>query len=316
MISNEVALSSADEGNEEAGMTDRTELLEAALDSLAEGIVLAGPERRVVFWNLAAEAITGHAAIDLLGRPVHEALESLVVGGARQWTRQAGVDVSPGRGSLIHLRHRLGHDVPVMVRVLALRDGLGGSVGTAAVFHPAESLDALPHGECGKGAGVESSQAGLQDRLQTAFEDFLRGQLSFGVLWITVDQAHDLRKTHGANACEAMLKKVEYALANGLRPGEEVGRWGDDEFLVVSHERSAEMLAMHAQSLAGLARTAEFRWWGDRVSLTVSIGAAQADSGETLAELLERAQIAMSSSVQAGGNHITSGPGRLACLPS
>ncbi|MGD0735451.1 MAG: diguanylate cyclase [Terracidiphilus sp.] len=261
-------------------------------------------------------ARSGHAASDLLGRPVHEALESLVVGGARQWTSQDGAPVTQGRGSLFHLRHRLGHELPVMVRVLALRDGLGGSVGTAAVFHPAESLDALPHGECGEGAGVEASQAGLQDRLQTEFEDFLRGQLSFGVLWITVDQAHDLRKTHGANACEAMLKKVEYALANGLRPGEEVGRWGDDEFLVVSHERSPEMLAIHAQGLAGLARTAEFRWWGDRVSLTVSIGAAQADLGETLAELLERARGAMSSSIQEGGNHITSGPRRLACLPS
>jgi hypothetical protein len=49
------------------------------------------------------------------------------------------------------------------------------------------------------------------------------------------------------------------------------------------------MLAAHAQALAGLARTADFRWWGDRVSLTVSIGAAQADSSETLANLLERA---------------------------
>lgn len=297
-------------------MIDRTELLEAALDSLTEGIVLAGPERRLVFWNLAAEAITGHAGAELLGRPVHEALESLVVGGARQWTSQIQGGVAPGRGLLIHLRHRLGHDLPVMVRVLPLRDGLGGSVGTAAVFHPAESLDALPVGECGEGAGVEASQESLQDRLQTEFEDFLRGQLPFGVLWITVDQAHDLRKTHGANACEAMLKKVEYALANGLRPGEEVGRWGDDEFLVISHERTPEMLAMHAQSLAGMARTADFRWWGDRVSLTVSIGAAQANSDETLADLLERARSAMSSSIQTGGNHITPGPGRLACLPS
>ena len=75
-----------------------------------------------------------------------------------------------------------------------------------------------------------------------------------------------------------------------MRPAEELGRWGDDEFLVISHEHTPEMLAAHAQALAGLARTADFRWWGDRVSLTVSIGAAQADLDETLAQLLERAQ--------------------------
>ena len=76
------------------------------------------------------------------------------------------------------------------------------------------------------------------------------------------------------------------------------------------------MLAAHAQSLAGLARTTEFRWWGDRVSLTVSIGAAQAELGEPLAELLDRAQAAMFVSVRAGGNHIAAAQGRPSCLPS
>ena len=108
------------------------------------------------------------------------------------------------------------------------------------------------------------------------------------------------------------------ALAQGLRPAEEAGRWGDDEFLIISHERTAEMLAAHAQALAGMARTADFRWWGDRVSITVSIGAAQAchDRNEGLAQLLESAQNAMESSIHAGGNCITSAAGGQKCLPS
>lgn len=297
-------------------MSDRTELLEAALDSLPDGVGLAGLEGEVAFWNRAAEAITGHPGAAILGRPVREVLELLVVGGARQWTRQTDAESHPDCGSLVHVRHLLGHEVPAMARVLVLRDGLGGRVGAAVVFHPAERLDALPHGDCGESAGVEASQAELEDRLQAEFADIARGQLPFGVLWITVDQGHELRKTHGARACEAMLEIVEHTLANGLRPGEEVGRWGEDEFLVISHERTPEMLAAHAQVLAGLARTADFRWWGDRVSLTVSIGAAQADLAETLAQLLERAKQAMVSSIHAGGNHITPAPGGQACLPS
>jgi diguanylate cyclase (GGDEF)-like protein len=113
-----------------------------------------------------------------------------------------------------------------------------------------------------------------------------------------------------------MIQKVAQALAKGLRPTEKLGRWGDDEFLVVSHERTPEMVASHAQALAGLARTADFRWWGDKVSITVSIGTAQADQAGTLADLLGRAKAAMSSSFHAGGNQITSAPGGQACLPS
>ena len=113
-----------------------------------------------------------------------------------------------------------------------------------------------------------------------------------------------------------MIEKVERALGNGLRPAEEMARWGDDEFLVLSLERTPEMLAAHAQTLAGLARTADFRWWGDRVSLTVSIGAAQAKREKRWSHLLERAQAAMFSSFHEGGNQITSAPGGQACLPS
>ncbi len=106
-----------------------------------------------------------------------------------------------------------------------------------------------------------------------------------------------------------------------------MGYWGDDEFLIVSHERSADMLSAHAQMLAGLARTADFRWWGDRVSLTVSIGAAQAgnDAAETLTQLLKRAREAMEASSHEGGNRVTEAVSNSAasaahedspCLPS
>jgi diguanylate cyclase (GGDEF)-like protein/PAS domain S-box-containing protein len=296
-------------------MADRTELLEAALDSLPGGIALVDAGGRVAFWNRSAEAITGYAGVDLLARLESEALETMLIG-QRPGEQEPCLGVQPGTGAMVHLRHKLGHDVPVMMRALVLRDGLGERIGLAAIFHPAESLDELPYGESSEGAVVEAGRAEFEERLEAAFDDFRQGGETFGVLWLTVDQAQGLRKTHGAGACNAMLEKVERVLANGLRPAEKMGRWGDDEYLILSHERTPEMLASHAQVLAGLARTADFRWWGDRVSLTVSVGAAQAERDGSLIGLLERAKAAMSSSIHAGGNHITSAPGGKACSPS
>ena len=295
---------------------DRTELLESALDSLTEGIALAGQDGRVALWNRTAETISGFTRAEVVGRTVREMLNVIVVGGVQHWIRQTGAEKTPQRGVLVELRHKASHDVPVVARVLSLRDGMGGRIGTGVVFHPAESIDALPHGELGEDSSVGESQTEVEDRLATMHEDFLRSDISLGVLWVTVDQARGLRRTHGARACEAMLEKMERTLASGLKPAEEIGRWGDDEFLVLSHERSLPMLAAHALNLAGQARTTDFRWWGDRVSLTVSIGAAQAERGEPLGGLLERAQTAMLESVRTGGNHITAAQGRHACLPS
>jgi len=297
-------------------MADRAELLEATLDSFPEGAALLGENCRVVYWNQAAQAITGYATQEVVGRPAPETLRPLLECCAAPGSNEANPLHAPGRGFLIHTQHKLGHDVFAMARLLMLRDGMGARIGTAILFHPAECLDALPHGACGDDAELEASLDDLKDRLQTLFEDFAHGGPAFGVLWISVDQAHDLRRTHGTGACDAMLQKVERTLAQGLRPGEHLGRWGEDEFLVTSHERTAALLAAHAQTLGGMARTAEFRWWGDRVSLTVSIGAAQAEREGTLQELLERAKAAMLASFHAGGNHITAAPEGPSCLPS
>ena len=301
-------------------MADRAELLEATLDSLPEGVALLGQDCRVAFWNQAAQAITGFSPLDMVGLPTPEPLMPLLtwcdMHKSAEFCSDRDSSLEKGHVFLVHVHHKLGHEVSVMLRLLVLRDGLGARIGTAVLFHPAECVDALPHGAMGEDEFVEASLADLKERLGSLYEDFANGGLTFGVLWITVDQAHDLRKSHGAGACEAMLKKVERALAQGLRPGEYLGRWGDDEFLIVSHERTPAMLAVHAQVLAGQARTADFRWWGDRVSLTVSVGAAQAERGGTLTELIERAKAAMLSSFHAGGNHITSAPEGHSCSPS
>jgi diguanylate cyclase (GGDEF)-like protein/PAS domain S-box-containing protein len=305
------------QGMKEDGMADRTELLESALDMLPDGLAVFGAEGEVVLWNHAAEAITGYAGVELLMRPVPEVLGALVVEGTRLAEVRPGWLAHAGRGAMVQLRHKLGHEIPVMTRRLVLRDGLGGRIGTAAMFHPAASLDALPHGEAGEDTEVAASQVDLDDRLNGEFEDFLRGGLPFGVLWIGVDQAHELRRTHGAGACAAMLEKVQRALRAGLRPAEEMGRWGEDEFLVIAHERTAEMLAGHARTLAGLARTTDFRWWGDRVSVTVSVGAAQAEFGRSgdLAQLLECARKAMIAGMREGGNRVVSAEKERECSP-
>jgi PAS domain S-box-containing protein len=59
-------------------MANRSELLEAALDNLPEGIALVDDECQVLFWNRAAEAITGHSGLELVERPAPETLKPLL----------------------------------------------------------------------------------------------------------------------------------------------------------------------------------------------------------------------------------------------
>jgi len=290
------------------------ELLAMALDAMEEGIAVLEGESRVLYWNPAAAAMTGYSGADLLARPLPIDFYTMDRGrnAAQDKTEDEtgdGTGQTTGwtdRPVLVLLRHCEGHVLPAMLRRTPLRNALGRRVGTLLRFHPVETVDTLPHGNMDEDDGqhVEHSQAEIEDRLDEAWQEWTTCQVPFGLLWITVDQAAMLRKTHGGDASEAMLAIVERTLLHALRPTEILGRWGSNEFLVLCHERTPEMLMLHARHVVGLARTADFRWWGDRVSLTVSIGAAQARQDEKLADLLKRAQRAMQASQTAGGNKV------------
>ncbi len=277
-------------------MADRTELLEAALNSMPQGMALLDAQDLVAFWSQPAEAITGYCRAELIGQPLPEDLAALAV-----HPHAAGTE--GGRGLLAQLRHKAGHEVPCLARTSLLHDELGGPIGTAILFHPAERLDALPHGE-GDDDDLEQTREEFEERLRTEFEDFENGGEPLGVLWIGIDQGAELRQTHGMGAFRSMLDKMQRSLAIGLRPADELARWGEEEFLVIAHERTPEMLSAHGRVLAGLARTTDFRWWGDRISLTVSVGAAQARRGEALAELLRHAREEMRTAMLEGGNRV------------
>ena len=290
-------------------MVDRAELVEAALEAYREGLALLDGEDRVIFWNRAAEGITGYASAQVLGRQIPGPLGALTL--SPVW--EADSRIAPNaRGAVVHAQHLVGDDLPVMARRMVLRNSLGERIGTAAIFHCADQSSAFLYGENGNSGVGGDRQSDLQERLEMEYQAALRGGAPLGVLWITVDRAWELRKTHGARACEAMLGTVERTLANALIGSEGVGRWSEDDFLVVAREGGGEQLASRAQVLAGVARTADFRWWGDRVSITVSIGVAIAEGTEPLANLLQRARLATEASLHAGGNHVTSAQGRQA----
>ncbi|HEY5254960.1 MAG TPA: diguanylate cyclase [Acidobacteriaceae bacterium] len=318
-------------------MGDRMAMLEATLDLMEEGIAVLDEQSRVVYWNQAAATLTGYTAQDMVCLPCPEGLfrvdqqhRDKVVARAEAelkagLTEGAGISrlsatmpsAEPARTSdpflerltLVSIHHKLGHEVPGMLRKVALQDSQASPMGAVLLFYPAEEVDALPRGESGEAVGIEASQAEMEDRLDAAHHQWSTSGMPFGLLWITVDQARSLRKTHGKDACEAMLRAVEDTLLRQMKPAEAIGRWGDNEFLIIAHERSAQLLTDHARRLAGLARIVDFRWWGDRIGLTLSIGTSFAIEADTLPCLLHRARQAMRTSEYAGGNHVTEARG-------
>src|SRR5579863_1247354 len=103
-------------------MADRAELVEAALEVYREGLALLDCGDRVIFWNRAAETITGYPCAQVLGRQIPSPLEPLA---SCPVSESDDKNYASARGAVVHAQHMRGHDLPVMVRRIMLRDGLG-----------------------------------------------------------------------------------------------------------------------------------------------------------------------------------------------
>ncbi|UCE82484.1 MAG: sigma 54-interacting transcriptional regulator [Deltaproteobacteria bacterium] len=118
------------------------ENLERILDNLMEGIIAHDKERRILFFNRAAERITGYDRIDILGRDCHEAFGAPFCGGRcsfcgeppNSWTR---VDYP------LNIVSKQGDPRRIEMSVTGMTDETGCFVGVLAAFRDVTDLIGL-----------------------------------------------------------------------------------------------------------------------------------------------------------------------------
>jgi PAS domain S-box-containing protein len=122
-------------------LTDK-ENLELILDSLMEGIIAHDMERRILFFNRAAENITGYQRTEVLGRDCHEVFGGPFCGGRcsfcgeppNSWTR---LDYP------LNIVSKEGAPRRIEMTVTGMTDGVGCFTGVLAAFRDVTDLIGL-----------------------------------------------------------------------------------------------------------------------------------------------------------------------------
>ena len=109
------------------------------MDSLYDGVYFVDRERRITYWNKSAERLTGYSAAEVMGRCCSDNLLVHVDDSGQQLCTTAcplSQTIGDGqpRDANVHLRHKLGHRVPVAVRVGPICDQQGRIIGAVEVF--------------------------------------------------------------------------------------------------------------------------------------------------------------------------------------
>jgi PAS domain S-box-containing protein len=294
------------------------EVYRSVLESLPTGIYLVDTSRRITLWNDSAEKLTGYLRQEMIGRGCYDDLMLHCDG-----STAAQCDVSCPLLQTMHdgqpreldvfMRHKDGQRIPVRVRAVPIRDEHGVIVGAAecmderpvfpiADIHPWRfgatlSMDA---------AAIPNHQAILA-RLLAGLEDFAAGHIPFGVLSIAIDGLDRLRHRDGHQAVNAVLHVTARTLSRNLGPNGMIGsgsRRFNDRFTAIVENSTAEALQKTAGLLKRLVSLEAIPWWGDRISVTLSMGGTMVRDGDTPESLLERADEALDASLLEHGDHV------------
>jgi len=290
------------------------EIYRALLESLPIGVYLTDRNGQIAFWNTRAERITGHLGQEVIGHLCHDNLlmhcdENQVLCASTGPLEQTIQDGRPHEAN-IFLRHKEGQRVPVRVRSVAVRDEFGAIVGAAECFEERSFRAAetrCPHlpadATLDEVTQIPDRQAALAGFI-AALQEFAVSQVSFGVLSIAIDNLDHLRQVYGCPAVSAVLYAVAQTLTGGTRPDDLVGRWREYRFTALVAGSAADGLRSCAERLRRLVSLASVPWWGDRLSVTVSMGGTLARPGDTVDSLLERAEETLQAAMAAQADSV------------
>lgn len=288
------------------------------LNRLREGVYFLDREKRIVFWNKAAEQLTGYREDEVLGRCCSDHIlmhlddQGTILCGERCPSSQCLADGYPMEFNSCFL-HKEGYRVPGHVRLLPCRENAGKIVGVAQVFSDisprlnmppkTEELERLKLLDAQTESG---NKRFLKIYLEARIEEMRKYRLPLGLLFVDIDNFANVNEIYGRIIGDKIIRMVAKSLANNARFTDVVGRWGEDQFLVVLLNVREEKLDVVANKLRLLTQRSGIPVGNAYLGVTVSIGFTEARQRDTVESLIDRAGKLMRHAKRLGKNRVCS----------
>ena len=284
------------------------------LAAMTEAVYAVDRHRRIMYWNTAAEQLTGYSAAEVVGRRCQDNLLNHVDETGRQLCGNgcpllATVQDGQTREALVLLHHRAGHCLPVAVRAAALRSADSTIIGAVEVFHDDSRYRAVNNLlDTAQREALTDPLTGIANRrmlhraLDLLHDEHRRYGRSYAVLFGDVDHFKQFNERYGHDIGDRVLRLIATTLSGSSRPSDTAGRWGGDEFLLVApvNDRGQALaLAERARRLVeGSSPTLQL----PGIKVTLTVGVAVVRPGEGPDQLVQRASAATLRAKKTGPN--------------
>lgn len=155
---------------------------------------------------------------------------------------------------------------------------------------------------------VTDSLTGLNNRRKTdqiindLFSRWTRYGSVFSVVLLDIDHFKKVNDTYGHLIGDEVLKKTALLLKNSTRETDFVGRWGGEEFIIVSVENDLDSTYMLAEKIRKTIEKSDFH---PVEKLTISLGVAHIKPDNDITTLFRKADEALYASKSNGRNRTT-----------
>ena len=143
----------------------------------------------------------------------------------------------------------------------------------------------------------------LMETLSNELTRQKRYGVSFGVIMLDLDHFKSINDNYGHGTGDAVLQATAEQLRTNLRPTDSVARWGGEEFLcLIAHADVNELVAKAEQICLSMSQI-HFEHAND-VKVTASLGVAVYQDGQSIKEIIDRADRAMYRAKNTGRNRV------------
>ncbi|MBF0592764.1 MAG: diguanylate cyclase [Nitrospirae bacterium] len=284
------------------------------LEELFDGVYIVDRDLNIMFWNRAAEMITGFNRKELLGRPfTNKILNPVTYQGDffDQGKCPIARTLNDGirRTENLFFQHKKLYRMPISQHITPLKNDTGEIVSVAVIFK--DSSSRLVFMQRNADVVNTDSVTGVANRayidmtLQTKFNELRSYGESFAVVLIDIDHYKNIRAIFGSSVAETALKMVSRTLLKCSRNSDIIGRWGEVELIAIIPNVNEYQLNVITNRFRMLIEKTILTVGTRVVPITISQGAAIAQPVDNEATIIKRTDTLLEESRQTGGNTLS-----------
>jgi diguanylate cyclase (GGDEF)-like protein/PAS domain S-box-containing protein len=288
------------------------ERAQVTLNSIGDAVISTDVAGQVTYLNQVAEAMTGWASAEALGRAFTDVFrlvdtanpERVVDPMTAAMQQNKAVDLTVG----CVLVRRDGLESAIEDSAAPIHDRRGRVTGAVIVFHDvthvramSQRMSYLAHHDY---LTDLPNRLLLDDRLAQAMTAARRQQQRLAVLFVDVDRFKHINDSLGHAIGDELLLSVARRLVACVRDSDTVSRQGGDEFVIllttIARAEDAALSAVKILTALGLPHRVK----GHDIQITGSVGiGVYPDDGNDAETLVKSADIAMLNAKESGRNN-------------